>query len=841
LRRRSTNLIFLAIILMVLSALIPAFGGSAEASATWWDSNWSHRAPVVITDTSGSTLGNYSVKVVVPYSAGMKSDFGDVRFVDSATGNPVPYWLESKTDSATATFWVKVPSIPALGNATIYMYYGNPSPSVSTTSNIHDAFIWGDDFEDAAWTNEHINKWYGDGGNATQYVQDGEYHLTGTFVRDSKSPHANLSEPIAEIADPSLPIGDDPDHPQNLLPFPPNYVVEADVESLGTAPIQDYPSPGNTTVRPTGGAFICARYANVSNKYEQVLGFTWSIAALNKVVGDTWSSLTTPVWLGSEIQAATWYKLTAVVLQGNYLGVSVNDQPKIPLTADSSLSTTGLAFLGYDAYYGFNIAYDNFRVRQYASSEPSVTIGSEDSITYTLTYSAGANGSITGNSSQTVNYGGNGTEVTAVPDIGYHFVNWSDNSTANPRTDTNVTQDISVTAYFSNAYTLKYTAGSGGSISGNTSQTVNYGGNGTAVTAEPATGYHFVNWSDDSTANPRTDVNVTADISVTASFAINTYTLTYTAGANGSITGTSPQTVNYGASGSAVTAVPVTGYHFVKWSDDAVANPRTDANVTGNISVTASFAINTYNLTYAAGLYGSITGTNPQTVNYGASGSAVTAVPAAGYYFANWSDGSTANPRTDTNVKANISVTASFAINYIPGGGGVVIVPTPTPTPTPALTPTPTPSPTPTPIPTPTPAPTPTPTPTPTPIPAQFIVRNLTVAPSSVASGDIVKISAEVLNNGGVEGSYVATLRVNDSIEATKNITLAGGASTTVSFNTTRDAGGTYRVDIGGQTGEFKVGSAALGWSAIGGIITGVVVLGVVATYLFMRRRGLAK
>ena len=34
---------------------------------------------------------------------------------------------------------------------------------------------------------------------------------------------------------------------------------------------------------------------------------------------------------------------------------------------------------------------------------------------------------------------------------------------------------------------------------------------------------------------------------MTADFAINTYTLTYTAGANGIISGTSPQTVNHGA------------------------------------------------------------------------------------------------------------------------------------------------------------------------------------------------------------------------------------------------------------------------------------------------------
>ena len=53
----------------------------------------------------------------------------------------------------------------------------------------------------------------------------------------------------------------------------------------------------------------------------------------------------------------------------------------------------------------------------------------------------------------------------------------------------------------------------------------------------------------------------------------------------------------------------------------------------------------------------------PQTVNNGANGTTVTAVPNTGYHFANWSDGSTANPRTDTKVTANISVTANFAIN----------------------------------------------------------------------------------------------------------------------------------------------------------------------------------
>ena len=68
-----------------------------------------------------------------------------------------------------------------------------------------------------------------------------------------------------------------------------------------------------------------------------------------------------------------------------------------------------------------------------------------------------------------------------------------------------------------------------------------------------------------------------------------------------------------------------------------------------------------FTLIYTAGPHGSIGGVTPQVVDYAASGSQVTAVPDAGYQFTGWSDGSTANPRLDANVLANISVTANFA------------------------------------------------------------------------------------------------------------------------------------------------------------------------------------
>lgn len=84
---------------------------------------------------------------------------------------------------------------------------------------------------------------------------------------------------------------------------------------------------------------------------------------------------------------------------------------------------------------------------------------------FVLSYTAGPNGSLVGAASQTVTYGASGASVTAVPDQGYSFSQWSDSSTANPRTDNNVDSDLSVRAAFArNSYRVLSVAGRGGSI-----------------------------------------------------------------------------------------------------------------------------------------------------------------------------------------------------------------------------------------------------------------------------------------------------------------------------------------------------------------------------------------
>ena len=67
---------------------------------------------------------------------------------------------------------------------------------------------------------------------------------------------------------------------------------------------------------------------------------------------------------------------------------------------------------------------------------------------FIFNYQAGIHGSLIGQATQAVSPGQSGTEVSAVPDYGYIFQDWSDGSFSNPRTDINAASNISVTANF---------------------------------------------------------------------------------------------------------------------------------------------------------------------------------------------------------------------------------------------------------------------------------------------------------------------------------------------------------------------------------------------------------
>ena len=134
------------------------------------------------------------------------------------------------------------------------------------------------------------------------------------------------------------------------------------------------------------------------------------------------------------------------------------------------------------------------------------------------------------------------------------------------------------------------------------------------ITANANPGYAFDSWTGE-VADPdsaSTTVTMDEDMTVTAHF-VPTFTLTYTAGSGGSVSGISPQSVKSGEDGTQVTAVANAGYHFVRWSDNVLTASRTDTDVTANLSVSAEFAADALGVTV----------TQPSTVGPFGQGSSV--------------------------------------------------------------------------------------------------------------------------------------------------------------------------------------------------------------------------
>lgn len=135
------------------------------------------------------------------------------------------------------------------------------------------------------------------------------------------------------------------------------------------------------------------------------------------------------------------------------------------------------------------------------------------------------------------------------------------------------------------------------SVSPSGSGTVAGGGNYTknatvVLTATPASGYDFSQWSDGNTSNPRT-ITVTQDKSYQAVFtAIPVqYTISTAVTPTGTGTVSGGGTYNSGTSVT-LTATPGSGYMFSQWSDGSTTNPRT-ITVSGDATYTAEFIAGT--------------------------------------------------------------------------------------------------------------------------------------------------------------------------------------------------------------------------------------------------------
>ena len=127
--------------------------------------------------------------------------------------------------------------------------------------------------------------------------------------------------------------------------------------------------------------------------------------------------------------------------------------------------------------------------------------------------------------------------------------------------------------------------------------------------------------------------SITATHAVSVSFKIQTFSITATAGANGSISPTGTFSKDYGSS-QLFTATPTGGYDVNEWRVDGGivdgnSTTYTLSNITAGHTVTVSFKIQTFSITATAGSNGSISPSGTFSKDYGSS-QLFTATPGTG-------------------------------------------------------------------------------------------------------------------------------------------------------------------------------------------------------------------
>ncbi|MBO7133383.1 MAG: T9SS type A sorting domain-containing protein, partial [Bacteroidales bacterium] len=263
-----------------------------------------------------------------------------------------------------------------------------------------------------------------------------------------------------------------------------------------------------------------------------------------------------------------------------------------------------------------------------------------EQITYTITATAGEGGTITATSA--VNCGDD-KEITIVPATCYHIasvlvddvdVTATVIAANGVYTFENVTANHTIAATFAiNTYNITTTVEGNGTINGES--TANCGDNKSYTIAPANTCYRIASFTVDN-VDAFTDLdengvyamqNITADHVLAATFEQITYTITATAGENGTITETSE--VNCGVN-KEITITPATCYQIASVLVDdvdvtatviAANGVYTFENVTADHTIAATFEQITYTITVYVGENGTITPNDEGgvTVNCGES------------------------------------------------------------------------------------------------------------------------------------------------------------------------------------------------------------------------------
>jgi len=303
-------------------------GGVASTSTVpWYNSSWTRRKPVTVTEQTGSTLTNYEVRVSVTYDADMQADFDDIRFTDADGITVLDHWLDVKTDSTSAVFWVEVPTLSASAARVIFMYYGNSG--ATSSSNGSTTFDYFDDFSGT------LSAWNTGGASGTWAIVSGKLHTShesigvAYLLRNTSTPPAS------------------------------SWTVDVRGNSDGGGAYTNFGAMTHRNSSNNNLIFAGGRFGGQQWVIEDWDAGTDNASGLASANDGT-------------IGTGVWYDLTAKVNSSNQITIFADQTQKLQYSYVGSYADV----LGLATFNGIN-DFDDYRVRSYAATEPTVSVGVE--------------------------------------------------------------------------------------------------------------------------------------------------------------------------------------------------------------------------------------------------------------------------------------------------------------------------------------------------------------------------------------------------------------------------------------------------------------------------------
>ena len=226
---------------------------------------------------------------------------------------------------------------------------------------------------------------------------------------------------------------------------------------------------------------------------------------------------------------------------------------------------------------------------------------------------------------------------------GYTFTGWD-------KDFSNVTSDLTVTAQYTiNVYTVTFIDKDGNTLK---TEEVEHGKSATAPDAPAVEGYTFTGWD-------KAFDKVTSDLTVKAQYAINTYSVTFVDW-DGAVL-RSAQVVEYGAAAIPPSNPSREGYTFTGWDKDF-------SNVKSDLTVTAQYTINVYTVTFLDKDGKTL---KTESVEYGKSATAPDAPVVEGWTFAGW-DKAFNVVKSDLTVQATYTQNPVYTVTFVDWDGSII-------------------------------------------------------------------------------------------------------------------------------------------------------------------------